>query len=221
MQKNYDNSSVQNNSRLKSNFFLLFFLKDDRPQVYTQLMPLWNEHLLYISPTEWKNKNKKKQKQMKENGVCLLYNSSSASCLYRFIFRNNTLHLFFCLFFVFFGPIPFQNRSFHYKILLVYNVHISACSTFLSVWTFLLCCTVVELQRDFLKTDAFFVNVFFALSTKHPVKTLRLRNVSYCRNMENGDVQLWNWRDFIQLQRSENSYQPTEECAEVMYSNWS
>ena len=33
--QNYDNSSVQNNSRLKSFFFFcFFFLKDDRPQVY-------------------------------------------------------------------------------------------------------------------------------------------------------------------------------------------
>lgn len=41
------------------------------------------------------------QKQMKENGVRLCYNNSSASCLYWFIFRNNTLHLFLV-------PYPFK-----------------------------------------------------------------------------------------------------------------
>lgn len=58
-----------------------------------------NIHLLYLSPI--KSKTKMLQKQMKENGVCLFYNNSSASCLYWFIFRNNTLHLFLV-------PYPFK-----------------------------------------------------------------------------------------------------------------
>lgn len=100
--------------------------------------------------------------------------------------ETNTLHLFF-----FFGPIPFQNRSFHYKILLVYNVHISARSTFLSVWTF----SFVSTSRGAERVSSPPVTApppplppstrVFAPSTKHPVKTLRLRNVPYCRNMEN------------------------------------
>lgn len=106
--QNDNNSSVQNNSRLKSCFFCFccfFFLKDDRPQVYALLMPFFfflNEHFCSNVLQSNKKKNQKMlQKQRKEDGVRLFYNNFSASCLYWFIFRNNTLRLFLV-------PYPFK-----------------------------------------------------------------------------------------------------------------
>lgn len=55
----YDNSSVQNNSRLIffCCCFVLFFLKDDRPQVYTQLMPFFKHTSALPFSNQIKNKD--------------------------------------------------------------------------------------------------------------------------------------------------------------------
>lgn len=86
--------------------------------------------MLYLP--QIKSKTKMLQKQMKENGVCLFYNNSSASCLYWFIFRNNTLHLFLV-------PHPFKieaslqnSLSLQCTYLCIFDI--SQCMDFLSCW---------------------------------------------------------------------------------------
>lgn len=106
--QNDNNSSVQNNSRLKSCFFCFccFFswkmIGHRCTRYWCLFFSFLNEHFCSNVLQSNKKKNQKMlQKQRKEDGVRLFYNNFSASCLYWFIFRNNTLRLFLV-------PYPFK-----------------------------------------------------------------------------------------------------------------
>lgn len=98
--QNHDNSSVQNNSCLKSGgFLLLFVLFCFFPWQMRghRCICSWCLFKTYVCSSFLHETTKQKvlQKQRKENGVStlLFYNNSSASCLHWFISRN-TPHLF-------------------------------------------------------------------------------------------------------------------------------
>lgn len=138
--KKYDNSSVQNNSRLKSIFFFVVFvfLKDDRPQVCMQLMPFWNKHLLrwnqkqrcYRSTWSWKE------------SLIILQELFSLSFFIRSSLET-TLDLV---------PYPFKIEASLQNSLLQHTFFFHQSLTFLSVWTLFMLtwvyCSVVESQQS-------------------------------------------------------------------------
>lgn len=163
------------------------------------------------------------QKQMKENGVCLFYNNSSASCLYWFIFRNNTLHLFLV-------PHPFKieaslqnSLSLQCTYLCIFDI--SQCMDFLSCWPG----SPVQLKQVLwplkpaipLKQISSFSTLPYVLLFN---KTEKKNTVAPKCFLEIGKIvmefiQLWNWGHFSKLSKIREFYQPTEEWVEVMYSN--
>lgn len=106
----------------------------------------WCLFKTYICSTFLQSKTKMLQKQMRENGVCLFYNNASASRLYWFIFRNNTLHLFLV-------PYPFKieaslqnSLSLHCTYLCIFFWHFSVYGLPL-MWTGFTC-TAARLTNE-------------------------------------------------------------------------